>query len=229
MSHPRQATGSVPALTTPQLVARARGLVISTDHHNVDTPPRTLLGITGPPGCGKSTFTAQLADELTRPAPGADPRAVAVVGMDGFHLAQAELDRLGRADRKGAPDTFDAAGFVALLNRLLVEPGVVYAPVFHREIEQPIAGEAAIAPSTLVLVEGNYLLLDGDWAPVRELCAQIWYLDVDRRERVSRLITRHQRFRRSPEQAREWVLRSDEANARLIEPGRDRADLVVKL
>ena len=149
--------------------------------------------------------------------------------MDGFHLAQAQLERLGRAERKGAPDTFDVAGFVALLRRLVAEPGVVYAPVFHREIEQPIAGEAAIEPSTLVLVEGNYLLLDGDWAPVRELCTQIWYLDVDPQVRVSRLIARHEQFGRSAEQAREWVLRSDEANARLIEQTRDRADLVVEV
>src|SRR5262245_1678528 len=108
-----------------ELVARAAGLVSGG--------ARRLLGVCGAPGAGKSTLAGALATALGR-------RAV-VAPMDGFHLAQAELDRLGRADRKGAPDTFDAAGYVALLRRLrtATEP-VVYAPRFHREIEEPIAG-----------------------------------------------------------------------------------------
>jgi pantothenate kinase len=89
--------------------------------------------------------------------------------MDGFHLAQVELERLGRAQRKGAPDTFDAAGYAALLRRLRTQTGdeVVYAPDFRREMEEPVAGALPVfAHTPLVITEGNYLLLqDAGWAP----------------------------------------------------------------
>ena len=88
--------------------------------------------------------------------------------MDGFHLANVELERLGRRGRKGAPDTFDSAGYVALLRRLLAQADdeIVYAPEFRREIEEPIANAIPVfAPTQLVITEGNYLLLDdGPWA-----------------------------------------------------------------
>ncbi len=186
--------------------------------------PRTLLGITGPPGSGKSTLAAMVAARL------AD--AVALVPMDGFHLAQAELVRLGRRDRMGAPDTFDAAGYVALLRRLRrQEEDVVYAPEFRREVEEPIAGAIPVPGSVpLVVTEGNYLLLgDGGWAPVRPLLDEVWYVEVDDRTRVERLVRRHVAFGKTPEAARDWVLRSDEANAARVAATRDRADLVVRL
>ncbi len=186
--------------------------------------PRTLLGITGPPGSGKSTLAAMVAARL------AD--AAALVPMDGFHLAQAELVRLGRRDRMGAPDTFDAAGYVALLRRLRrQEEDVVYAPEFRREVEEPIAGAIPVPGSVpLVVTEGNYLLLgDGGWAPVRPLLDEVWYVEVDDRTRVERLVRRHVAFGKTPEAARDWVLRSDEANAARVAATRDRADLVVRL
>lgn len=185
---------------------------------------RVLLGLTGAPGAGKSTLTAGLRAGLGELA--------VVVPMDGFHLAQAELERLGRADRKGAPDTFDAAGFVALLHRLrAADEPVVYAPEFRREIEEPVACALPVpAQVPLVLVEGNYLLLDDPaWAPVRPLLDECWYLQPDDDLRVERLVARHVAHGRSPEAAREWVLRSDEANARLVAASRHRADRVVLL
>lgn len=184
---------------------------------------RRILGIAGPPGAGKSTLAARLVGAL-------DGLAV-LVPMDGFHLAQAELDRLGRAGRKGAPDTFDAAGYVALLRRLRDpgEPGPVYAPAFDRALEEPVAGSVPVPPTTpLVVTEGNYLLYDdGPWAPVRGLLDESWYLDVDPALRVRRLVDRHVRFGKSRPYAERWVAASDEPNARLVERGRTLADLVV--
>jgi pantothenate kinase len=152
-----------------------------------------------------------------------------VVPMDGFHLANSELRRLGRAQRKGAPDTFDAAGYVALLRRLRA-PGsaeIIYAPEFRREIEEPVAGAIPVFGATrLVITEGNYLLLpDGDWAGIADLLDDVWYVDVDDAERVSRLVQRHQEFGRSAQAALAWVDSTDAPNARLIEDTRARAKL----
>ncbi|WP_330173067.1 nucleoside/nucleotide kinase family protein [Streptomyces sp. NBC_01498] len=184
---------------------------------------RRILGIAGPPGAGKSTLAAQLVAALGDSA--------VIVPMDGFHLAQAELNRLGRADRKGAPDTFDAPGYAALLARLRApEPGVVvYAPAFDRALEEAVAGSVPVAPDVpLVITEGNYLLHDdAAWAPVRALVDEAWFLETDPVVRVRRLVDRHVRFGKERAYAERWVRDSDEVNARLVARGRDRADLVV--
>lgn len=184
---------------------------------------RVLVGVAGAPGSGKSTLCAALVDAL-----GAD---AALVPMDGFHLAQAELDRLGRADRKGAPDTFDAGGYRHLLRRLRArDEDVVYAPQFHREIEEAVAGAVAVPRAVPVVVtEGNYLLLDDPaWAPVRDELDEVWFVAPDEALRLERLVARHVHHGRSPEAALEWVSRNDEANARLVAASASRADLVLR-
>jgi pantothenate kinase len=185
---------------------------------------RALLGLVGPPGAGKSTLAAVLQAEFAKVAQ--------VVPMDGFHLANVELERLGRRARKGAPDTFDSAGYVALLRRLLVQADeeVVYAPEFRREIEEPVAGALPIhARTQLVITEGNYLLLDdGPWADVRGLLDEIWYVDVPDEVRIHQLTRRHEQFGRSAEEAAAWVQGTDEPNARLIEASRVRASFVFR-
>ena len=182
--------------------------------------PRAILGLVGPPGGGKSTLAQALLDTL--------PGQAVVVPMDGFHLANAELQRLGRAARKGAPDTFDAAGYVALLRRLKSPRAgeTVYAPAFHREIEEAVAGSIAVPPEVpLVITEGNYLLLDdGPWRDVRAQLDACWYVNTDEALRLQRLVLRHEQFGRSPQAARDWVRDTDEPNARLIERTRDSAD-----
>ncbi len=185
---------------------------------------RTLLGITGPPGGGKSTLARLVADELGDRA--------ALVGMDGFHLAQAELVRLGRRDRMGALDTFDGGGYVALLRRLrAADEDVVYAPEFRREIEEPIAGAVAVRRDVpLVITEGNYLLVSsGPWGEVRDLLDEAWYVVQDEETRLRLLIARHVEFGKAPDYAREWVMRSDQRNAELIETTRARADALVRI
>lgn len=182
---------------------------------------RVLLGICGAPGAGKSTLATQLV--------GAVDDAV-YLGMDGFHLAQAELTRLGRTDRKGAPDTFDAAGYVNLLRRLRT-PGheVIYAPDFRRDLEEPIAGAVPVPPEARVIVtEGNYLLLqEGPWREIRDLLTETWFLAPPEQTRRDRLLARHQAYGRTEAEARDRTLGSDERNAILINATAVNADLII--
>ncbi|MGW1807329.1 nucleoside/nucleotide kinase family protein [Streptomyces sp. NPDC002078] len=205
-------------LTFNDLLDRARGLVRDDR--------RAVLGITGSPGAGKTT----LAEHLVRALNADGPPWVAHVPMDGFHLADVELDRLGRRDRKGAPDTFDAAGYAALLRRLREDTGeVVYAPGFERVLEQPIAGAIPVPPAArLVVTEGNYLLLtEGAWARVRPCLDEVWFCETDEDQRIRRLIARHEEFGKDHETAAAWVLGTDQRNAELVATTRGRADLVV--
>lgn len=196
------------------LLARARGLATGRR--------RAVLGICGAPGAGKSTLARTLAERLGTDA--------VVVPMDGFHLHDDELARLGLLDRKGAPDTFDVHGYRALLQRLHEETdNTVYAPSFDRDRELSLAGAIPVLPEhRLVVTEGNYLLLDArGWRDLGGLLDECWFLAGDDDVRRQRLIDRHVRHGRSREAATAWVLRSDEANAALVAPGRQRADLVL--
>jgi pantothenate kinase len=185
---------------------------------------RRILGITGAPGVGKTTYAlAQVS---------ASGASAAYVPMDGFHLADVTLTALGTLDRKGAPDTFDAWGFAALLRRLRDERDhVVYAPGFERHLEQPIAGALAVPPDAeLVVTEGNYLLLDRpEWRAVREQLDEVVHLVTDDDVRRRRLVARHVEFGKTLAEAEAWVARVDDANAVLIDAAAHRADRVVEL
>jgi pantothenate kinase len=181
------------------------------------TGRRALLGICGPPGAGKSTVGSAVVTALVGRAVG--------VPMDGYHLAQSELQRLGLTECKGAPETLDRAGFAALLRRLRTEESVVYAPEFRREIEEPVAGAIAVSAEVpLVVVEGNYLLL---WPEIAELLDEIWYLRIDDSLRLARLTARHAAYGRSDAEARRWAEGSDQGNAEVIRATAFRADVFV--
>ncbi len=197
------------------LVDRARRLAVPGR--------RALLGITGAPGAGKSTLAERLVAALGESA--------RLVAMDGFHLAQVELNRLGRTERKGAPDTFDALGYGALLARLRRgDERVVYAPLFDRSLEEPIACAVPVPREIpLVVTEGNYLLVtDGDWAGVRPQLDECWFVDPGDQLRMDWLVARHERYGRSLVAARGRALGSDQRNAEVIAATRDRADLVIR-
>jgi pantothenate kinase len=186
-----------------------------------------VLGIAGAPGAGKSTLACLLVERIVDQF---GPVAT-LVPMDGFHLAQVELQRLGRASRKGAPDTFDVHGYIALLDRLhaeLVE--TVYAPAFPRDLEEPIAGAIPVQPGVqLVVTEGNYLLdATPPWDRLRARLDEAWYVELDDQVRLSRLVARHIAFGRSPDEARQWALVVDQPNADRVAQGRGRADVVVR-
>jgi pantothenate kinase len=180
-----------------------------------------LLGLCGAPGVGKSSVAAALA---------ARDGAI-VVPMDGFHLPQAELVRRGLRDRMGAPETFDAEGYAALLGRVRRREETVWAPGFDRGVEEPVPGRIEVpAAANLVVTEGNYLLLDEPrWLEVRAELDAVWHLVTGEALRLERLVARHVEFGKSPEEAQAWVTRVDEPNARLVEAAAERADTVVDL
>jgi len=204
-------------LTLGETVSRARHLV-------EQGPGRVILGITGAPGCGKSTLTRALIAGI--------PDSVCV-GMDGYHLAHSTLAGRGDAEFKGAIQTFDAAGYVALLQRIRTgEPGTIWAPEFRREIEDPIAGAIGVEPRhRLVVTEGNYLLADDPpWDRVASLCDEVWYLDIPDARRVAWLVRRHMRYGRRMADARERATTgTDGRNALLVEATKQRADAFVTM
>jgi pantothenate kinase len=138
--------------------------------------------------------------------------------MDGFHRPNAELVAMGRLDAKGAPDTFDAEGYAALLRRLQCG-GDVRAPAFDHGRPDPIADAIEIPGEVgLVVTEGNYLLLDEPrWHAVRRECDAVWHLVTDEETRIERLVRRHDDSGKDPAHAREWVARVDQPNADLVE------------
>ncbi len=189
---------------------------------------RALIGIVGPPGSGKSTVAQPLATALRA----RDGDVWAVLGMDGFHLSNRVLIEHGKRERKGGFDTFDVAGFVAVLGRVRSEStSAVYLPVFHREIEESIAAEAMIGPDVRgVIVEGNYLLLEqGGWEAVRPMLDSCWFVESDPVVRRARLVERAATTYGSVDAGEAWVARVDEPNGRLIESTRHRADRVIRV
>lgn len=202
-----------------QLADRASGLL--GDHR------RIVLGVAGAPGSGKSSLARRLVRRL-------DARGVPATGvpMDGFHLADAVLDDRHLLDRKGAPETFDGHGYLALLHRLLAETDHdVFAPGFERTLEQPLAGAVVVPPATrIVVTEGNYLLDATDpWPLARSLMAEVWFVDLDDDRRRARLVDRHVKHGRTREAAQAWVDAVDEPNARRVSERQAEADLVVRV
>lgn len=193
---------------------------------------RVLLGLTGPPAAGKSTLARALAEGVNRRLPASPdvPYVAAYVPMDGFHLSTVQLERLGLADRKGAPETFDVDGYVHLLRRLRAErDSPLYAPDFDRSLEEPIAAARVVLPGTrLILTEGNYLADPGPgWAEVRDLLDELWYVDAPQSLREERLLKRHVAHGRSAEQARAFIAYSERRNAARVERTRAACSRIV--
>jgi pantothenate kinase len=183
-------------------------------------PGRTLLGVTGAPGAGKSSLAARLAAAVD---------GAVVVPMDGFHRTTADLAAHGWVAERGTPRTFDADGFVAVL-RALHGGAHVRAPAFDRAREEPVPAAIEVpAGASLVVVEGNYLLLDtAPWSAVGALLDECWFVEVPEDVRLERLIDRHVRFGRSVDEATARATRgSDADNARLVALTRPRAQHVV--
>ncbi|WIB70899.1 nucleoside/nucleotide kinase family protein [Curtobacterium sp. MCBD17_026] len=205
--------------TVDQAVERALELASSNR--------RTVLGIAGAPGAGKSTLARRIVTAV-------DDRLGAgtavQVPMDGFHLSNAALDALGRHDRKGAADTFDADGYVALVRRLVTaDEDVVWAPDFDRRVDEPVAGSIAVPRAArLVVSEGNYLLDDAaPWSALPALFTETWFCAVADDVRLDRLVGRHMRHGRDHDAARAWAVEVDGVNAARVAPTVSRASRTV--
>ncbi|WP_349899861.1 nucleoside/nucleotide kinase family protein [Parafrigoribacterium soli] len=188
------------------------------------TKRRVLVGIVGPPAAGKSTIAEKLVQLL-------GPTS-AVLGMDGFHLPQRTLVKLGKRDRMGAPDTFDVDGFVSLLITLSGNTGAtVLAPGFDREIEEPIPEAIRLGPELkTIVVEGNYLLHDsGGWERVAPLLDLSFFVRIEHDIRMARLVERHIRYGKTPDAALAWATGPDADNARLIGATAERADYIIDI
>lgn len=211
---------TAPEMTVDQAIERALELA--------GRDGRTALGIAGAPGAGKSTLARRIVGAVD--AALGDGTAVQVP-MDGFHLSNAALDALGRHDRKGAIDTFDGEGYVALVRRLAAAgDGVVWAPDFDRRVDEPVAGSIAVPTRTkLVVSEGNYLLDDTDpWVALGDLFTETWFCAVDDGVRLDRLVGRHMRHGRDHEAARSWAVEVDGVNAARVAPTVIRASRTVR-
>lgn len=212
--NPVERTGDIDALTS--------GLIEDLSARLAAAPhTRVVVGITGAPGSGKST----IADDLGRRLSAAGLLA-GEVPMDGFHLSNAVLDELDRHDRKGAPDTFDVVGYLATLDRVRhPDCPEVMAPVYRRDMHEPVAAGTRVTGPGAVLTEGNYLALDGlGWAGARERIDVLIMVEVPRPELVRRLVERHERFGRRRAQAAHWVRTVDMPNADLVSASAHRCD-----
>ena len=209
------AGSSISLTSLDEVITRAKSLI---------TGERKIVGLIGKPGAGKSTLSAQLIEHLGAQA--------AILNMDGYHLSNLALRELGRADRKGAPDTFDALGFTAILQRVKNQVDQdIYFPVFDRSIEESIAAQGVITPEVkLVITEGNYLLHNKDnWGGVKELLDESWFIEVDDQIRIERLVNRHHKFGKSKADAHSWATGSDENNAKIVAQTRELADVIINL
>ncbi|WP_319496512.1 nucleoside triphosphate hydrolase [uncultured Cohaesibacter sp.] len=176
---------------------------------------RTFLAIVGAPGSGKSTTAEALFEALNALHPG----KVSILPMDGFHFDDAVLREMDRLPWKGAPDTFDVGGLRSILQRLKdgVESAVA-VPVFDRELEIS-RGSARIIPAEveLIIVEGNYLLLDqGPWNSLAPYFDLTVFVDVPEAELRRRLAARWQGFGLPEEEVTRKLESNDLPNGHLV-------------
>ena len=186
---------------------------------------RTIIGIVGKPGAGKSTVVEEIAKRF-------DSNTVSIIPMDGFHLSNEELISLGRRERKGAPDTFDVEGFTSLIKKVKINYNIDHTfPIFHREIEASVDNEGIVPKeSRVVVIEGNYLFsTDHNWGGIYSLLNHTWFIEIDDEVRIERLIARHVRYGKTPEEAEAWSRGSDETNARFIGLTANRAENRINL
>jgi len=189
---------------------------------------RTIIGIAGPPASGKST----LAEAVVQSLNSASRRSVArasLLPMDGYHLDNRLLESRGLLSRKGAPETFDAAGFCSAVARLAKPDRETYHPKFERHLDLAVANAIAIHPETsIVLVEGNYLFLDREpWRSLRGLFAATVFVCPSMKALRNRLLQRWVKHGLEPDAAVRKITENDLPNAEIVTQESHRADLLL--
>jgi pantothenate kinase len=190
---------------------------------------RYLLGIVGSPASGKSTLAKDLAKGINKDAKN---KVAIVVPMDGFHRSNAELKAWGIWELKGIPDSFNAEAFINLLAGIREHTNSqVGCPAFDRKIEEPTENAILVQPNhKLVIIEGNYLLLASNpWGKIKPMLDETWYIESNLQKIEPRLLERHIKGGRSPEDARRKMESTDLPNARLIETSKPMADHVIPI
>ena len=209
----------------PKTIARVEDLLDTLS--TLPAGARRLVAIAGAPGSGKSTLADDLVDRLNRRAPG----SAAVIPMDGFHLDDGLLEARGTLSRKGAPHTFDVGGLAAMLRRLRAnEEDEVIVPLFDRKLEISRAGARAVPASIpLLVVEGNYLLLDEPgWRDLRAIFDLTISLDVPFDVLEHRLLQRWTDMGFAPGAAQAKAYENDLPNARTVIDRSHPADIVFR-
>lgn len=196
--------------------------------HSMQESQRFILGIVGAPGAGKSTLASNLCNEINSQS--ADEPAI-IVPMDGFHYSNEHLIELRLLPLKGIPATFDAQGFVALLDKVRkTKNASVFCPRFDRSIEASIANDIEVKPQhKLIIVEGNYLLLDEEpWNKIVQYLDQSWFIDCAIDVILPRLIQRHIDGGKSAKDAQLKVESTDLPNAKIIDATKSRATRILE-
>lgn len=202
--------------STAEIVARLR--------QRAEPFSRYMVGIAGPPGSGKSTIAKELREALVQAG-----ESAVVVPMDGFHFDDAILNARGDRARKGAPHTFDVAGFEVLLKRIKLREPEIAIPVFDRSMELSRAGADIVADDTkFIVVEGNYLLLKPTpWDRLKPLFDFTIFLNVSEAVLEQRLMERWHGFGFSDEKAKAWIASNDMPNIRTVLSESALADLTL--
>lgn len=185
---------------------------------------RSLIALAGPPGSGKSTQAQAVVDALT-----SQNIAAALLPMDGFHLDNEHLERIGLLFRKGSPDTFDAQALVELVQRVKTTADDIYYPTYDRSHECTVPNSGLLTRQTrVVVIEGNYLLLDAPiWKTLAPLFDATVFLKPSIETLERRLIDRWLGYGHDIANARKKAEGNDLLNARLVLNQSLSADLVL--
>lgn len=185
--------------------------------------PRTVVAVAGPPASGKSTLADELAATLN-----ASGITAKVVPMDGFHLDNTILKERGLFVRKGAPETFDAEGFIALVRQLKTGKAVSI-PLFDRQNDISVADADTVSTDcNVVIIEGNYLLFgEPPWNRLAGLWDLSISLEVPADQLRNRLVKRWINHGMTPQAALARTVSNDLPNAERVRKSSLPADMVI--